>query len=156
MDEVRSYVDAVATEDVLATLRWLDEAGYRVTADRGGPAESFGNVLLVFTGRREVEITRDRGQWLIGVALAPVGERLALDVLAAAQEGVEWQPPPHREPCDGLLPDQLPERILWSVTLPIVLESLDEPGAEELARTATRKARDAMRRWWQQVEDKRS
>ena len=52
----------------------------------------------------------------------------------------------HREPFDGLLPDQLPEGILWSVTLPIGLEWLDEPGAEELARTATRKARGAMRR----------
>lgn len=49
MDEVRTYVDNVATEDVLATLRWLDEAGYRVTADQGGPAESFGNAVLVFS-----------------------------------------------------------------------------------------------------------
>jgi hypothetical protein len=156
VDRVREYVDALANDDVRATLQWLDEAGYRVTVSRGGPTESFGNALLVFNGRREVEITRDRGQWMIGVSLAPGGERLWLDILAAAREGMEWAPPPRRQPFSSPLPDQLPVDLSWSTALPGVLEWLDEPGAAEEAKAATTKARGLMRRWWRQVGQERS
>src|SRR5262249_9566943 len=106
------------------------------------------NALLVFTGRREVEITRDRGQWLIGISLAPGGERFWLDVLMAARRGVVWTPPPRHEPMSGPLPDQLPAAISWGATLPDLLGGLDEPGAAEAAEAATVKARALMRQWW--------
>ncbi|MEO3855462.1 hypothetical protein [Acrocarpospora sp. B8E8] len=147
MDPVREYVDAVANDDVRDTLRWLDEAGYRVTSSQGGPTESFGDAHLVFTGRREVEITRDRGQWMISISLAPGGERLWLDVLMAARRGAAWAPSPHGQPLSSPLPDQLPADVSWSASLPDVLGWLDEPGAAEEAEAATMKARDLMWQW---------
>lgn len=156
MDSVLEYVDTVANDDVRATLRWLDAAGYRVTSSAGGPTESFGNAFLVFTGRREVEIIRDRGQWMIGISLAPGGERIWLDVLAAARKGVAWAPPPHRQSLSSPIPGQLPVGVSWGASLPDVLGWLDEPGAEEVAKAATVKARDLMRRWWRDVGQERS
>ena len=67
------YAREKAPVSVLGSLDWLASAGFVVVAERGGPHESFGNLLVVFErSTLAVRITRDRGQWSIELAPAAV------------------------------------------------------------------------------------
>jgi hypothetical protein len=67
-----AYALEVGNPDVRATLSWLAENGFHLTAACGGRHESFGNIQLVFRGTATVEILRDRLQWDLRVGLADV------------------------------------------------------------------------------------
>src|SRR5260221_6309402 len=81
------YAREKAPVSVLGSLDWLASAGFVVVAERGGPHESFGNLLVVFErSTLAVRITRDRGQW--SIELAPGrGEFVPLNVLLTARDG---------------------------------------------------------------------
>jgi hypothetical protein len=144
MDPVREYIEQVAGGDVRAALAWLDGAGFRITKSQGGRGESFGNALLVFSGDVDVQILRDRGQWDIAVAPRRDGHWYSLAVLAAAQDGRDW------EPCEldssAALPDQLPPGIVWRQSLPVVLEWLKMPGSAAALEQTDARARQRLRR----------
>jgi hypothetical protein len=144
VDPVREYVEEVANDDVRATLAWLDEAGFRLTASRGGRRESFGNALLVFSADAEVRIVRDRGQWDLTVSPGAGAGWFSLDVVTAAREGREWEPP--AVDFSAGLPCQLPEGTSWRHSLPIGLEWLSQPGSTDELKQTNARAREALRR----------
>ncbi|HSF26516.1 MAG TPA: hypothetical protein VLC50_03265 [Actinomycetes bacterium] len=154
MQTTMEYIEAVAPEDVLATLRWLTAHGYEVSRAVGA-GEHMGSALVVFSHSREVTVLRDRGQWDISVALSPGGTPLSLAVLNAARLGVAWDPGPHR-PLDEPLAPQLPEGMIWHETLPLVLEWLDQPGATAAVEAAAAQARESTTRWWKEMRQDRA
>ena len=101
----------------------------------------------MFAGSRQVTITRDRGQWIIGVALDRGGKDIALDVLNSARLAQEWMPSAHHAG-GASLPKQLPDGLPWFPTLPQVVSWLEEPGAEAEARAADKRAGQRMLMWW--------
>lgn len=161
----RQYAEEHATDDVLSTMRWLEASGYVLTAATGGTGEYNGGVRLVYTGQREVAITRDRGQWFLDVADAPGGKRILFELLLGAMQGMEyadWQAAVAQARGAARLPDQLPPAVSWQRTLPSALEWLGGPGAAEAVALASdrryaamwpdsRKARALRRRWQRQA-----
>jgi hypothetical protein len=144
VDPVREYVEEVANDDVRATLAWLDDAGFRLTASQGGRRESFGNALLVFSGDAAVRIVRDRGQWDVAVSPATGGAWFSLAILTAAREGREWEPP--AVDFSAGLPCQLPYGISWRHSLPAAFEWLKQPGSTAALKQADAQARERLRR----------
>lgn len=130
--------------DVAATVGWLEEEGWEVVEDRVG--EGSGNRLHRFRNRRGdvVVVSRDRGQWVLAVALAGWSEIWDIDLALAGVTGEEparWDPGVRWE---GPLAEQLPVGVEWRVALPVVLDRLcDDHGAEDriLALVRQRSAR---------------
>jgi hypothetical protein len=128
MSDVRAWVDEVAPNDVVATIRFLEKSGYQLAPAEVSP--SFGNIQLQFSGEFVVIITRDRGQWLLDVIIAE-GETYQLDLIAAGRAG-------HYPTEQAVrLPEQLPPWISWSEELPGLLEWLKSPGAGDSIRAAS-------------------
>jgi hypothetical protein len=144
VDPLREYIGEVANDDVRATLAWLDDAGFRLTAGQGGKRESFGNALLVFSGDAEVKIVRDRGQWDIAVSPAPGGSWFSLAILTAVREGRGWEPAAIN--FSAGVPGQLPCGIGWRDSLPTALEWLKQPGSTAVLKQADARARERLRR----------
>jgi hypothetical protein len=161
----RRYSDEHATDDVLATMRWLEASGYVLTEATGGTGEGNGSVRLVFTGRREVAITLDRSQWVLDVADAPGSRLVDFDLLLPSMRGIDyadWAAAAAQAAGGARLPDQLPRGVSWRQTLPLVLEWLGGPGVAGAIALASdqryavtwptsHKARALRRRWRQQV-----
>jgi len=136
VNAVREYVESRATDDVRATLQWLDEAGYVLTGSRGGTGEAFGNAVLVLTGRCEVTIVLERDQWFLDVAPGPGAEPIQYDLLLPAYEGRDYAeyytgPAAASEPGEVSRPEQLPPGVSWRETLPPVLEWINGPGVSQ-------------------------
>lgn len=114
------YALGVATEDVAETIRWLLRDGFELVEERGGRAESFGNVLLrMQRGSSAIRVVRDRSQWLCDVESSGWTGEQALGVLVTAMRG---QPPTHEYPMpDEGMPEQLPPGGVWSQLVPEVL-----------------------------------
>ncbi len=119
-----SYAYEKATPDVAALLRWLEGNGFSVSNERGGPGESFGNVLVDFVRRGlVVRITRDRSQWMLDVR-PPSGDSFGLHVAVTALDGGE-PPVPERRDTRDPLPNQLPEDVSWAVDVPRLIDWLE-------------------------------
>jgi hypothetical protein len=135
-----------APQDVAESLDWLEHEGFEVVSERGGPGESFGNLLVVLErSPLAVRITRDRGQW--SIELAPGRDEYApLNVLLTAWDG--RTPAPRRSQIGDPLPEVLPEGVEWHVVLPGVLSWL-ESGDRTREISEARAAWNAvMKQWW--------
>ncbi len=114
----------------------LNASGFELESTQGGESESFGNQHLQFSdGRTTVEVTRDRGQWML--TLRPLGwtESHGLGAILAAFSG-QLQPRDRPE----LLPEQLPEIVSWVEVLPGVLEwSVGHPHREVYVQAEERR-----------------
>lgn len=106
------------TPDVEHTYHWLLREGFDVVESRGGPGESFGNQFVCLSdGTDNVTITRDRGQWMLGLWPGSWSASKPLDLVLAVMDGSYRQPPSQVE-----LPDQLPVGASWIEVLPNALE----------------------------------
>ena len=171
---MREYAESRATDDVRATLRWLDEAGYVLTEAKGGAEAPMGSAALVFTGRCEVRIILESGQWCLDVAATPGAKPIQYDLLLPAREGRDYsdyyagyQAVARDEPGErSRLPEQLPPGVSWRQTLPSVLEWITRPEVTHavalvadqryvLMWPTSHKARDLRRRWRQQAQASR-
>jgi len=138
MTSVREEAEAEAPDDVRATMAWLEQAGYALRT-HGGPQQPFNNIALVYTGRCQIVITRDRNEWSLDIAPAP-GERLyQYDLVLAAQDERDYG---EVFPDDRFFwvrdssslprpPWQLPEGVSWRETLPSAAEWVTGAGVTE-------------------------
>jgi hypothetical protein len=134
--EAFDYALTKATPDVAATLHWLVAQGAEITSERGGPHESFGNVLVEFALHDAVlVVTRDRDQWMLNVRCGQL-PTFDFDVIHAALTGDDaWSRTLPRP-----LPPQLPDGVSWIAELPRALEWLrSTPDAEDQLRRLQRK-----------------
>ena len=122
--EAVKYVEGCASTDVLSTISWLRTKGWRPVSARGGPSESFGDVLVEFAkGDGRITITRDRSQWQMSLRPAGWSDRFDLDIILDTINGrTDWQA---QEPFARPLPGQLPPGVAWAESVPQVLEWLD-------------------------------
>src|SRR5579859_4806617 len=122
MSEAVDYALSCATDDVAATIRWIEASGFELRSWQGGVGS--GNVQLVFERAGVgLSIVRDRGQWMMDVT--PPGQKpLGLQVLLTAMRGGEAEPGPPR-PLRAPLPDQLPEGVSWSTEVPALTDWLE-------------------------------
>jgi hypothetical protein len=131
---------------VLDALDWLAHDGFLLTAERGGPGESFGNLLVEFERPPlAVRVTRDKGQWLIDVAPAR-GEFISLHVLITAWDGST--PAPRDRQAGDSLPEALPEGVEWRVVLPAVVSWLESGDRTREIGEARAAWKAAMTRYW--------
>jgi hypothetical protein len=130
-----------ATPDVTATVAWLEDEGWTLVEDRG--AASDGVLLRYRSGRGdEAAITRDRGQWMLTLAVAGWERAHDIDLVLVAVTGeipARWDA---SERWEGPLAAQLPVGVEWRRALPVVLDRLRtdrhaEERIDELARLRT-------------------
>jgi hypothetical protein len=140
-----SYAKEVATTDVRATLQELEEAGFTVTHQRGGRSESFGNVLIDLEAEdgTRVEIVRDRSQWSCKVT-RPGLPGFPLNVLVTAMNPEAEVAVLDRGFGDPL-PEQLPEGVVWTTTVPEAIAWLRSADRTVAIQEADRRWRAAMR-----------
>lgn len=104
------------------TVQWLEAEGFVLRASRGGPDESFGNVLFEFQRSQvRVAVVRDRNQWMIDIAPSDDSEAVGLHVLLSAMRGSEPKLG-RKRPLGMPLAEQLPEGERWRVEAPVVIE----------------------------------
>jgi len=138
-----AYAFEVGNPDVRATLSWLAENGFDLTAERGSRHESFGNIQLIFRGTATVEILRDRRQWDLRVGPADGTRLWALSVLTAARDARVWE---CSQLADDEMPPQLPPGLAWHEELPSVIRWLQEPDSAQRVQATDAAAREVMRR----------
>lgn len=151
---ILEYARETATEDVRATLAWLDGHGFQLQRAIGGRAESFGNLLVQFgcDDALTVEIVRERSQWSCQVG-TPGLPLHPLNVLITAMDDEPPRIPPRR--IGDPLPDQLPEGLTWATALPRIIEWLTAASdRREALDGASKQWRAAMKSWWKQQERK--
>lgn len=149
---ILEYARETATEDVRATLAWLDGHGFQLQRAIGGRAESFGNLLVQFGGDDDitVEIVRDRSQWSCQIGTLD----LSLHPLNVWITAMDDEPPriPPRSIGDPL-PDQLPDGLNWATAVPRIIEWLTAASdRREAVERASKQWRAAMKQWWKQQE----
>lgn len=134
-DEVESFLRGFAPDDVRATIAWLLDHGYALSAQH--PAKelnTFGS-LMVYSGDAEVTVTVDKGQWYMDIARVPGANRHDFGLLLPASRGRPyWECFPSAEAAGDLpLPAQLPPGVSWHDTLPTVLAWLAAKDETEIA-----------------------
>lgn len=148
---VADYARETATNDVRATLQWLERHGFRLNGAIGGRTESFGNLLLHFTrdDNVTVEIVRDRSQWSCQIGTVDVPQ-LPLNVLITAMD----EEPPRIAPrsLGDPLPEQLPDGLAWASAVPRIIGWLTASDRREALDAASKQWRAAMKKWWKQQE----
>ena len=144
-NSVRDAVGVVppaATEDVAATVEWLENQGFVLVEHRGPDERAFGDQYLRYSkaGQVEVHIVRDRGQW--GCDIQCEGWTQAFDfglVLDAVEGRSEWEPmDPTANP---YATKQLPAGVTWSEALPVALGRLASHPENEAALVTMRRRR---------------
>ena len=147
--EIVAYAHQRATDDVRDALQWLDREGFKAQSGRGGPNESFGNLLLDLTDDRgvTVEIVRDRSQWSCEIGAKDLPKQ-PLNVLTTAMNGE----PPHIPPgaLGDPLPTQLPDGLEWATAIPRIIEWLTARDRRDEIESASTQWRAAMKRWWKE------
>jgi hypothetical protein len=147
------YAMEKAPPDVQGALRCLSDAEFAVRIERGGPTESFGNVLLEWERPPTVvRVVRDRGQWLIDIAADGV-EFDWLQVIMNAMDGGEFIVP-DRELGDPL-PETLPEGVAWSTAVPTALSWLTENNRSTELVAARERRRVVMKAYWDRHKPRR-
>ena len=113
------YVASEAPEEVLRTMSWLRDNGWRPTTGWVRP-EAFGNALAEFRkADSEVQILRDRGQWIVSIRLADWNDWVDLGLIVDAKSGrTDWGEP-SGNPYEN---KQLPVGIKWVDTVPYALQ----------------------------------
>jgi len=141
-----------ATTDVADTIEWLEQQCFRLRRSDGGPGESFGNVYLEYErGGVVFAIARDRSQWIPTVSLPGVPGQHGLQVLLTAMTGTPADAGPPRD-LRTPLSEQLPEGVEWRAQVPLILDWLAEADQSPVVLEAAAAWRDAMKRYWKQVE----
>lgn len=138
---------AQPTEDVTATLTWLDEAGFVVVERWGGEAAPFGDVAWRYqrVDGTEVRIGSDRGQWSAHVRPSGADDWFDLGLAMAARrvEVVTDQAPDNPYEIK-----QLPYGVCWRDHLPATIDWLSStPTATELLQRAREAAHAARLQW---------
>lgn len=119
--QVSQFFRTHAPTDVQHTLAWLSSSGYVLVSQEG--TNTFGAVF-VFEGDCVVQISVDRSQWSLDVAVTPAAAPWQYDLLLAAQSNQEYAqqfPWVGTRPAGAALPKQLPDGVSWRETLPGIL-----------------------------------
>jgi len=135
LGDLSQFVDSTAAKDVRDTIGWLQSEGWELTSSRGGPTESFGNVLLEFRRSRwTITVTRDRSQWMLDVEPEGWKVKTDLDPVIRVMKALPY--PPHDSRSSSRpLAGQLPPGVSWRRELPVALDWMQStPGAEEMVR----------------------
>lgn len=122
--EANEFLRRFAPDDVQETVAWLSATGYALSSHSG---EGTFGAQFVYTGDAEVLITVDRSQWMLEVARRHQRQAWQYDLLVVAQVGRPYGDvfPSVGDRSDGEpLPEQLPEGVCWSETLPGTLQWL--------------------------------
>jgi hypothetical protein len=115
------YIASKAPEDVLLTMAWLRDNGWHLTRASVWE-ESFGNAVAEFRKADvEVQIVRDRGQWMVSVRLSTWDDWTDLALVLDAKSGRTQWDEPSGNPSDN---NQLPVGVKWAETLPDVVKWL--------------------------------
>jgi hypothetical protein len=151
--EVLDYGREKAPPDVAGSLDWLIGEGFAVVRERGGPGESFGDLMVDFERPgMAVRVTRDRGQW--SCWLAPGGgEFVPLNVSLTAWEG--GTPVVGGSGSGDPVAEVLPPGVEWCGVLPGVIAWLESGDRAREIGEARAKWTAAMNRWWERVRGRR-
>ena len=100
-------------------MTWLRDNDWHLTR-AWVREETFGNALAEFgKGDREVQIVRDRGQWMVSLRLVNWNDWIDLGLVVDAKNGrTEWDEP-SGNPYEN---NQLPIGVNWAETLPDAVE----------------------------------
>ncbi len=134
-----------ATADVGATMRWLEDQGWRLVEERG--PEAMGDRLYRWRSLAgdELVVTRDRSQWMCSLHLVGWERPWDLDLLLVAVTGeipAGWDA---GRRWSELLPEQLPVGVTWIEALPRVLVRLrGDAGAQRRVVALARQRADAL------------
>lgn len=117
------YAREQAPRDVRDCLDWLVEGEFALAGERGGPDESAANVQLTFErSQLTVQITRDRGQWMMNIDPGH-GKFVPLHILLTAWDGTV-PAIRARNPVEQL-PEVLPEGVAWRTVAPAIIAWLE-------------------------------
>jgi hypothetical protein len=142
VEQVLHYLDREATPDVRRTVERLQREGWVATEARGGSSGSGNAVLHLEREGWLIQISRDRGQWMMDIRPPEWPRAYDLDVIVATASGDEtWQAGPAGTP----LPQQLPVGVGWDDVLPNLLHWMGTTdGARSQLDAARQRRADAL------------
>jgi hypothetical protein len=157
-----AFLQRYATEDVRATIAWLEDQAYQLT-DHQIAADGSSNMVLAYTGATTVRIVYDRTQWSMAIGPGIGAKPIPFDLLVAASHGVDYEICFPNACTPAALPDQLPGGVSWPNTLPVILDWIPGAGVTEAVARAqdqryammwpnSHKARQLRRLWRTQTQ----